>query len=271
MASSPLFALIAIIVGLVIAMTCAWVAEQRTGNAGWIDVTWTFGLAIVGALSALLPGGVAVRQELVIALVAVWALRSACTSRAARAASPTIRATPSCARLGRGCAAADVHAVQKQAIVTIPLALAICLAAHNPAPALRVAGLARRPRHAHRDRRRSARRCATAPLPQPTPPTRARSATPGCGRWSRHPNYFFEWFGWLAYPRHRHRSHRRYPGAGSRWRRPPACTGCWSMSPAFRRSKQHMLRTPRRRVSRLPARAPTPSFPLPPKLTETAT
>ena len=22
----------------------------------------------------------------------------------------------------------------------------------------------------------------------------------GLWRWSRHPNYFFEWFGWLAYP-----------------------------------------------------------------------
>ena len=23
---------------------------------------------------------------------------------------------------------------------------------------------------------------------------------PGCGRYSRHPNYFFEWLGWMAYP-----------------------------------------------------------------------
>ena len=34
----------------------------------------------------------------------------------------------------------------------------------------------------------------------PIPPTRARSATPGCGAGRGIPNYFFEWFGWLAYP-----------------------------------------------------------------------
>jgi steroid 5-alpha reductase family enzyme len=29
---------------------------------------------------------------------------------------------------------------------------------------------------------------------------RDRVCDAGLWRWSRHPNYFFEWFGWLAYP-----------------------------------------------------------------------
>jgi len=30
----------------------------------------------------------------------------------------------------------------------------------------------------------------------------------GLGRWSRHPNYFFEWLCWLAFPRHRPAIHQ---------------------------------------------------------------
>jgi steroid 5-alpha reductase family enzyme len=32
------------------------------------------------------------------------------------------------------------------------------------------------------------------------PANRNRVCDEGLWSWSRHPNYFFEWFGWLAYP-----------------------------------------------------------------------
>jgi steroid 5-alpha reductase family enzyme len=32
------------------------------------------------------------------------------------------------------------------------------------------------------------------------PANKGRVCDVGLLRWSRHPNYFFEWFGWLAYP-----------------------------------------------------------------------
>jgi steroid 5-alpha reductase family enzyme len=32
------------------------------------------------------------------------------------------------------------------------------------------------------------------------PANKGRVCDSGLWRWSRHPNYFFEWFGWLAYP-----------------------------------------------------------------------
>jgi steroid 5-alpha reductase family enzyme len=32
------------------------------------------------------------------------------------------------------------------------------------------------------------------------PGNKGRVCDVGLWRWSRHPNYFFEWFGWLAYP-----------------------------------------------------------------------
>jgi steroid 5-alpha reductase family enzyme len=71
-------ALAAIAVSLSILMAGAWVAQQRTGNSGWVDMIWTFSLGLVGAGSARWPVAGAspnARQWLVAALVAVWSLR----------------------------------------------------------------------------------------------------------------------------------------------------------------------------------------------------
>jgi steroid 5-alpha reductase family enzyme len=50
-------ALIGIAIALSQVMSLAWAAEQRTGNSGWIDTVWTFGLGVVGVTSALIPPG----------------------------------------------------------------------------------------------------------------------------------------------------------------------------------------------------------------------
>ena len=72
-------ALLAIAAGLSLAMSLGWVAEQTTGNSGWIDTTWTFGLGVVGCAGAFTPslstGGMMIRQVLVAVLVAVRSLR----------------------------------------------------------------------------------------------------------------------------------------------------------------------------------------------------
>ena len=89
--------------------------------------------------------------------------------------------------------------VQKQALVSIPLALAVFLAAHNPGP-LRAAAdylailvfLVAIGGEALADRQ-----LRLSPHPRRL---RGGICEAGLWRWSRHPNYFFEWLGWLAYP-----------------------------------------------------------------------
>ena len=88
---------------------------------------------------------------------------------------------------------------QKQALVSIPLALSMVLAAWNPWPGLRlqdalgvavlivaIAGEGLADAQLRRFRA--------------DPANRNRICDVGLWGWSRHPNYFFEWFGWLAYP-----------------------------------------------------------------------
>ena len=184
-------------------MAGAWIVQQRTGNSGWVDTVWTFGLGLVGVIAALVPFGsieVGSRQALVAGLVAIWSLRLG-THIANR--SYGISDDPRYAALIRGWGP-DARTqmfwlLQKQALATIPLATSVLLAAHNPAPELRlqdwlgatvllwaIAGGALADHQL---------RCFRADQTN-----RANVCDIGFWHWSRHPNYFFEWLGWVSYP-----------------------------------------------------------------------
>jgi steroid 5-alpha reductase family enzyme len=89
--------------------------------------------------------------------------------------------------------------LQNQALGSIPLVFAIFVAAHVPGDGLRLADylgalilLAGIAGEAIADAQLRAFRA--------DPANKGRVCDSGLWRWSRHPNYFFEWFGWLAYP-----------------------------------------------------------------------
>ena len=89
--------------------------------------------------------------------------------------------------------------LQSQAAVGIVLALSIVLAAQNPNPNLRLQDLvglvillAAIVGEAIADRQLRAFKS--------DPANRNAICDVGLWRWSRHPNYFFEWLSWLAYP-----------------------------------------------------------------------
>jgi steroid 5-alpha reductase family enzyme len=196
-------ALAAIALSLSILMAGAWAIQQRTGNSGWVDTIWTFSLGLVGAASALWPvAGAApnARQWLVACLVAIWSLRLG-VHIAVRTAD--IADDPRYAAFARewGVDAPRKMFVflQNQGLGSIPLAFAIFVAAHAPHDALRLqdylaalvllAGIA-------------GEAFADAQLKnfRDNPANQGRVCDTGLWRWSRHPNYFFEWLGWLAYP-----------------------------------------------------------------------
>jgi steroid 5-alpha reductase family enzyme len=194
---------VAIALSLSILMAIAWMVQQRTGNSGWVDTIWTFSVGLTGAGSALWPvGGSApnARQWLAAGLVAIWSLRLG-THIAVRSAG--ISDDPRYAAFAREWGVDSPRKMfvflQNQGFGSIPLVFAVFVAAHFPSDALRIQdglgavilliGIA-------------GEALADAQLKKfrVDPANNGRVCDAGLWRWSRHPNYFFEWFGWLAYP-----------------------------------------------------------------------
>jgi|SoiMethySBSTD1v2_1073268.scaffolds.fasta_scaffold88074_5 steroid 5-alpha reductase family enzyme len=194
MMGAALFAVVAV----------AWQVQLTTGNTGWIDVFWTFGLGAVAIIASLVPISDGpwphARQIMVAILVAVWSLRLGWhILMRTRTVGDDPRYRQLITQWGTDAARQMFWQLQKQAAVSLVLAISIVLAAQNPHPGLRtqdVLGLA----------------TLIAAIVGETvsdyqlrqfkadPANRNSVCNVGLWRWSRHPNYFFEWLCWLAYP-----------------------------------------------------------------------
>jgi steroid 5-alpha reductase family enzyme len=199
-----LLALACVAAALSAGMAMAWVVWRSTRNSGWIDTIWTFTVGAVGLVGALVPAtGLLAsdgRRGVVAAFALLWALRLGAhiaQRSAGRADDP--RYAKLVAGWGADAPRQMFVLLQKQALVSIPLGLAMVLAASNPESTMRiqdwlavvvmaVAILG----EAISDRQ--LRKFTTDPA------NRGKVCGVGLWRWSRHPNYFFEWLGWLVYP-----------------------------------------------------------------------
>jgi steroid 5-alpha reductase family enzyme len=203
MALVYVLALVLIAVALSVLLAIAWVVQQRTGNSGWVDTIWTFAVGGVGAAAALWPvadAALPARQWVIAGLSLAWALRLGCHI-AIRTAG--ISDDPRYAAFAQEWGAAAPRRMfiflQNQALGSIPLVFAIFVAAQMPVAMLRaqdfigVALLAVAiSGEALADSQLKRFRAAAA--------NKGRVCDIGLWRWSRHPNYFFQWLGWLAYP-----------------------------------------------------------------------
>jgi steroid 5-alpha reductase family enzyme len=195
--------LLAATVSLSIIMALAWAFQRWKNNGGWTDVWWTAAMGIVGVTLALLPFGDAwptARQALVATLAAVWALRLGIYLAIRVSGGPEdVRYAGFREAWGPAYQGRMFWFLQIQAVAAALLVAAMFLAARNPAPGLRAADFA------------GALVLAVAIIGEgiadaqlrrfkSIAANRGRVCDVGLWGWSRHPNYFFEWFGWLAYP-----------------------------------------------------------------------
>lgn len=187
-----------------LAMTFAWALQRRTGNSGWIDTVWSFAVGASAFALALYPaagdGGLTARQILVASLIAIWSARLGgyIAFRSAGAAEDP-RYAWLMQEWGEDGGRRLFTFLQVQAAAGLVLALSVFAAAQNDAPGLNakdglgalifLAALAGAALSDDQLRRFRA-----------DPANRGKVCDAGLWAYSRHPNYFFEWLGWVAFP-----------------------------------------------------------------------
>ena len=198
---------VTLLAGLCVAMSLAWAVQRKTGSSGWIDAIWSLAVGVFGIAAALWPAaegpssdGFGSRALLVAGIAGFWSLRLGghIALRAARGGDD-----PRYAALAKEWGADFPRRLflflQAQALAGFVLVASLRLAATNPAsfpgPAdalavvVALAGVA-------------GEAAADAQLKAfASDPGNSRSiCEQGLWRWSRHPNYFFEWLFWLSAP-----------------------------------------------------------------------
>ena len=187
-------------------MALAWYAQYRTRNSGWADVFWSYEMGLGGVFLALIPWtgdwhAPSARQWLVAVLVAIWSVRlgTHILQRTLRSTSEDPRYAQFRTEWKDDFQSHLFWFLQIQAVAAFILVLSVGIAAHNPAPGVRVLDVV------------GAFVLIGGILGEGAADTQLRQfaaekANKGkicdIGLWglSRHPNYFFEWLVWLAYP-----------------------------------------------------------------------
>lgn len=189
---------ISVAIGLALAMSAAWAVQRLSGNSGWIDAVWSIATGAAGVAMALDAGPG--RGWLAAVLIAIWGIRLG-WHIAAR--SIGMGDDPRYAALQTEWGAA-FHArlywfLMIQAACAFILALCVWAGAHRTAPfpdiadliavLIMAAGVAG---EAIADAQLRRFRADTS--------NKGKVCEAGLWAWSRHPNYFFEWLVWLAWP-----------------------------------------------------------------------
>jgi steroid 5-alpha reductase family enzyme len=183
-------------------MAAAWVVQGRTGNAGWVDAFWSFGTGAAGVISALWPLGAPpeARQWIVAALIAIWGIRLGLyiAERSAKGRED-VRYARLRQEWGADYPRRMFGFLMIQAVMGWVLSLSVLVAARNPAAGpgwadaagVLLLGLAVGGEALADWQMRGFRA---------DPANRGQVMRRGLWAWSRHPNYFFQTLGWLAYP-----------------------------------------------------------------------
>ena len=198
--------LVQIVVGVLVAMTvvmlAAWAFGLKTKNGGWTDVFWSFGTGLILAGAAFVATGTdtsQARRLIIVAFMLLWGLRLGLYLAPRVAGHPEDARYANFRKTAKNYPLTMLFVSLPQALAAALLALSVVAAAKRPAPDLDL-------------------RDALAVLVYATAlvgetisdaqmkrfradkANKGKVIETGLWAWSRHPNYFFQWLGWLAYP-----------------------------------------------------------------------
>lgn len=182
------------------AMLAAWWVQQRTQNAGIVDVIWAFGMAFAGGFYAFTGSGPEWMRLMLGLLSVVWFARLGLHLQRRLVEDPSEDGRYAAMRrwFGDRSGVGFFLFFQAQAgfIVLFSLPFLMVASTPEPEPILVAAGvavaLAAFLGEAAADRQLREFRN--------DPANKGRVCRLGWWRLSRHPNYFFEWLHWFAYP-----------------------------------------------------------------------
>jgi steroid 5-alpha reductase family enzyme len=189
--------LLAIWLAAAVMMTLGWLWQRRRANAGIVDVLWSTGLAVSAVLNGIWGVGAPGPRALVALLGGIWG------ARLAGHLWIRVRGEPEDGRYGAlrahwGNAPLKWFGLFQFQALLIPLfSIPFAAAATNPSPHIlwivialvfwnvSVLGESRADHQLARFRA--------------DPANRGKTCRSGLWRYSRHPNYFFEWLHWFVY------------------------------------------------------------------------
>ena len=186
--------------------TCAafaafYLLARRLNNYGIVDIVWSYAFAAVATFYALAGSGWPLRRAVMAAMVGVWSLRLGTHLLIRIAHHHPVEDTRYVALRrdwARNFAAKMIGFFQLQAISVVLLAVAFLLPVRNPHPQLHlleIAGIALWICALAGEALADAQLAAF----KRDPGNRGKVCDRGLWRYSRHPNYFFEWLVWVAY------------------------------------------------------------------------
>ena len=189
-----------LLIALLLIATVLWLQQLQTRNAGWVDVFWSWSVGVVGLIFLLIGQGSMAPRLAAGVLLVVWSVRLGghIFIRVRNDSREDGRYAAMRDALGQKAAPVFLLFYWGQAGLAWGFALTFLVISNQKAffwPAvlagvalglLAIGGEALADRQLKRFKQR--------------PDSRGRTCREGLWRYSRHPNYFFEWLHWVSYP-----------------------------------------------------------------------